>query len=224
MSSPTVLSYILPTNPLKRLYYRWKTLRLPWRKRYFVGMDLAGNTFWEFRDRITATRPRRIMDFRGGRHTMKNYQEMVVDPQWHQWLRATRLDPPSIAELQADVTRRRVMLERARLADERWAQGGSRLSRPGSDEVARLKASAEKTALSGGPGVVSTSAVRGDTGRLQGSSSGKDTTVQEMEQRLRAEREKREAIEEGHGAKGWPSGPSEEFQPEAWTPRARDAR
>lgn len=73
------------------LWFKWKSLRLPWRKSYLVGMsyfcscatsscpsvfwvlisltltlpgtDLAGNTFWEFKDAINAGRFRRIVKF-----------------------------------------------------------------------------------------------------------------------------------------------------------------
>ncbi|KAJ6257300.1 hypothetical protein Dda_8189 [Drechslerella dactyloides] len=221
------LSYVLPTTPLKRLYYRWKALRLPWRKRYFVGMDLDGNTFWEFRQALVAGRPRRIMDFRGGRHTLVNYAEMVVDPQWHQWLRATRLEPPSIEELQADVLRRQVILERARLADERWARGNSVLDRPRESEVERLRASADATAASSGTATATSTAAVATSTADAGVETGagarqavRDTTVEEMEARLAVEREARE----GGERKGWASGPSEEFQPAAWTPRAKGAR
>ncbi|KAK6359001.1 hypothetical protein TWF696_000173 [Orbilia brochopaga] len=224
MSASTGLTYVLPTSPLKRLWYRWKALRLPWRKRYFVGMDLAGNTFWEFRHSLVAGRPRRIMDFRGGKHTLVNYSEMVVDPQWHQWLRATRMQPPSIEELQADVVRRQVMLERARLADERWARGRSLQDRPAESEVQQLRASAEATAASSGTAVptpadsdtVASTGVATATSR-DATHTARDTTVEEMQARLAVEREKRE----GGERRGWASGPSEEFQPAAWAPRAR---
>ena len=47
----------------RRVWYRWKALRLPWRKQFLVGHDLAGNTFWEFKDAINAGRLRRIVRY-----------------------------------------------------------------------------------------------------------------------------------------------------------------
>ncbi len=41
-------------------------------------MDLEGNTFWEYRDRLNATRPRRMIEYKGG-HTLANYQDFKVD-------------------------------------------------------------------------------------------------------------------------------------------------
>ena len=39
---------------------------------------------------------------------------------WHQWLRYTREDPPSLAEQQGDVTRQERMKHLAAEADARW--------------------------------------------------------------------------------------------------------
>ncbi|KAM3444793.1 hypothetical protein NHJ13734_001143, partial [Beauveria thailandica] len=38
-----------PIGPIGQAWLRWKSLRLPWRKRFLVGFDLQGNTYWEFR-------------------------------------------------------------------------------------------------------------------------------------------------------------------------------
>ncbi|KAJ5567597.1 hypothetical protein N7535_006903 [Penicillium sp. DV-2018c] len=45
------------------LWFKWKKLRLPWRKSFLVGEDLSGNTFWEFKDVLNASRYRRIVRF-----------------------------------------------------------------------------------------------------------------------------------------------------------------
>ena len=47
----------------RRLFYRWKTLKLPWRKQFLIGADLSGNTFWEFKDAINSNRWRRIVKY-----------------------------------------------------------------------------------------------------------------------------------------------------------------
>jgi len=49
---------------------------------------------------------------------------------WHQWLRHTRLHPPSLSEQQADITRQIQLKQRVKLADERWAAKASVLDRP----------------------------------------------------------------------------------------------
>jgi hypothetical protein len=50
-------------KPLLQLWYRWKALRLPWRRQFLAGHDLAGNTFWEFKDAANANRLRRIVKY-----------------------------------------------------------------------------------------------------------------------------------------------------------------
>lgn len=95
------------------------------------GMDLEGNTFWEFRDRLHPSRPRRIMNFK---NKEGNYADYKVVPQWHQWLRSTRIDPPTISELEADVVRMQVLKQRAAIADARWAAKESLLTAPAMKE------------------------------------------------------------------------------------------
>jgi len=104
------------SSALRSAWMRWKALRLPWRKRFLVGQDLHGNTFWEFKDALSASRMRRIVKYRAPAH----HSDVKVSPQWHQWLRYTRSDPPSLEEQVRDVLRLRQLKVLARQADERW--------------------------------------------------------------------------------------------------------
>ncbi|PNY24109.1 Uncharacterized protein TCAP_05950, partial [Tolypocladium capitatum] len=96
-------------GPIAQAWYRWKALRLPWRKRFFIGHDLHGNTYWEFRltrgaDDGAAShgeRWRRIVTYPRSTHL----SDVSVSPLWHQWLRHTRPDAPSLAEQRGDVVR-----------------------------------------------------------------------------------------------------------------------
>ncbi|KAJ5190468.1 uncharacterized protein N7498_009453 [Penicillium cinerascens] len=108
------------------LWFKWKSLRLPWRKMYIVGQDLAGNTFWVFKDVANANRLRRIVKFDPRAH----FDEVQVTPQWHQWLRYLRENPPTIEEQRQDLMRQANMKNLARLADERWASKPSFLDKP----------------------------------------------------------------------------------------------
>ncbi|OBA14317.1 uncharacterized protein OGAPODRAFT_9851 [Ogataea polymorpha] len=58
----------------KQLYYKWKSLRtIPLRKKFFVGYDLTGNTYWEFFvERKKGIRPRRL-------YQPYKPQEFIVD-------------------------------------------------------------------------------------------------------------------------------------------------
>jgi len=84
------------------------------------GLDLHGNTFWEFRLTKGAGpdgRWRRIVQFPRKTHA----GDVAVSPAWHQWLRSTRQSPPSLDEQQADVARQERMKVLAAQADARWA-------------------------------------------------------------------------------------------------------
>ncbi|KAI9055343.1 hypothetical protein LZ554_000302 [Drepanopeziza brunnea f. sp. 'monogermtubi'] len=109
-------------------WYRWKALKLPWRKRFLVGFDLQGNSFWEFRDTLSSHkhRMRRIVEF----PSTTQYSEIRISPQWHQWLRHTRSEPPSLTEQSQDVVRQRNLKILAAQADARWAAKPSFLDTP----------------------------------------------------------------------------------------------
>ncbi|KAK5108694.1 hypothetical protein LTR62_008099 [Meristemomyces frigidus] len=111
---------------IRQLWFRWKALRLPWRKQFLVGSDLAGNTFWEFKDALVANRWRRIVKYTNTPH----YADVKISPQWHQWLRHTRHEAPSIQEQQHDVSRQAMMKKLAARADERWKSIPSYLDAP----------------------------------------------------------------------------------------------
>lgn len=79
------LLYSLHSTMVNSLWFKWKKLRLPWRKSFLVGQyllsvfpvasqclspanrllgeDLAGNTYWEFKDVMNAARFRRIVRY-----------------------------------------------------------------------------------------------------------------------------------------------------------------
>lgn len=60
----------------------------------------------------------------------RHLADVQVSPQWHQWLRHTRPDPPSIQEQEMDVRRQLSIKRLARIADERWASKPSLLDGP----------------------------------------------------------------------------------------------
>ncbi|TGZ82508.1 hypothetical protein EX30DRAFT_363050 [Ascodesmis nigricans] len=113
------ITQYIRSSPFKTLWYTWRSYRFPWRKRYFIGMDLNQNTFWEFRDRINASRPRRTVVFRDKSRDWVDYAS-DVSPQWHQWLRALRTAAPTIAEQENDLIRLQQLKAAAKLADARW--------------------------------------------------------------------------------------------------------
>lgn len=82
-----------------------------------IGWDLQGNTYWEFRlTRESGERMRRIVKYPQSTHL----SAVKVSPQWHQWLRYTRDQPPTVDEQQGDVLRQARMKKLAAEADARW--------------------------------------------------------------------------------------------------------
>ncbi|KAG6004770.1 hypothetical protein E4U21_000800 [Claviceps maximensis] len=119
---------------LTRAYYNWKALRLPWRKRFFIGHDLQGNTYWEFKLTSSETRLRRIVNYPRSTHL----SQVQVSPLWHQWLRHMRAEAPSLDEQRGDLVRRDRTRILAAEADARW------------EAKPRVMTAGESQALSGG--------------------------------------------------------------------------
>ncbi|KAI0128715.1 hypothetical protein BJ170DRAFT_342855 [Xylariales sp. AK1849] len=184
-------------SPVLSAWYKWKALRLPWRKRFLVGLDLNNNTYWTFRDAGSSptSRWRRIVKYPSSTH----YSEVSVPPQWHQWLRYQRESPPSLAEQAQDVARQGRMKVLAAEADARWEA---------------------KPSLSDVPGRENGQAVPAlDTGR---------TRPQEQDRNLNeAEVEGRKGTKTDIKNDPWKkaaSGPSENWQPGAWSPTSTRKR
>lgn len=67
------------------------------------------------------------------------YSDIKISPQWHQWLRHTRSDPPSISEQSQDIIRQQNLKILAAEADARWAAKPSFLEKPGQKPLPALE-------------------------------------------------------------------------------------
>ncbi|KAJ5217110.1 hypothetical protein N7468_010118 [Penicillium chermesinum] len=185
------------------LWFKWKSLRLPWRKSRLVGQDLSGNTFWEFKDALNAGRWRRIVKF----HPKTHYSDVKVSPQWHQWLRYVRETPPSVAEQQQDIVRQVQMKELARLADERWASKPSFLDQP--------KAQQSNPTID---------AASQNQSNIAHDSAANVSKVENMPSAPAARTRSAEPTpkkEENPWLKADARGPGEAWQPESWSPKSQ---
>ncbi|KAI9667042.1 MAG: hypothetical protein M1829_005583 [Trizodia sp. TS-e1964] len=107
------------SHPLRKAYHWYRSLRLPWRRKYLIGHDLSANLYWELAPSYAlSARPRRLVS-RAARA-----QELLIPPQWHQWLRHVRSEPPSVEELLADVERVQVLKGRVAEVERRWGGAG----------------------------------------------------------------------------------------------------
>ncbi|KAJ6099608.1 hypothetical protein N7467_001143 [Penicillium canescens] len=187
------------------LWFKWKALRLPWRKSFLVGQDLAGNTFWEFKDVLNAARYRRIVRFDPKTH----FSDVQVTPQWHQWLRHVRQHPPSIEEQKQDLVRQAQIKQLARLADERWASKASFLDKP--------KTQQGGTATQPGGPSLNHPTANTQTAQDAPASTAPPNAPQADPASTKPETKK----EENPWAKASKNNPGEEWQPEAWSPSSK---
>ncbi|KAI9735706.1 MAG: hypothetical protein M1818_006314 [Claussenomyces sp. TS43310] len=226
-----------PIGPIRRAWLRWKTLRLPWRKRFLVGLDLQGNTFWEFRDTLSSKqgRMRRIVHY----PSTVYYSDVPgkISPAWHQWLRHTRQEPPSLTEQSQDLVRQANLKVLAAEADARWAAKPSYLDAPGKERGQPVPAigvmdpgehskSSIASKSENNPGV--RGPINGGLNEpiIETSTTLEDTASQtfrrkgsEQEQTRRQKKEYKE--DPWKKARG---GPSEEWRPQAWNPGAAARR
>ncbi|KAI9881589.1 MAG: hypothetical protein M1830_000153 [Pleopsidium flavum] len=181
-----------PRRYVQHLNYLYLRTNLIFNSQLFLSMDLAGNTFWEFKDALNANRLRRIVNYNPTTH----YSDIQISPQWHQWLRQTRPTAPSIQEQQADLVRQAQLKHLARLADERWASKPSFLDKP--------KEQPSPATVPRDPGGY---AGQTEPGEREGVRNAVGTPA-EVGEKVRKE----------NPWKRQRGGAGEEWQPEAWTP------
>jgi len=211
------------SSSLVRFYPLRTVLPFPWQLSDTIpGLDLHGNTYWEFRvagDPSTEGRWRRIVHYPRKTH----HGDVDVSPAWHQWLRNTRTDPPSLEEQAADIARQERMKVLAAQADARWASKAN-LTGPKAETPGRVMGQ-PVPAL--GRAMARGTASEQLSGR---SPKGKDEENPEREKGAAVEREEtwrkmqEEAKQKSSGSGPWkkatPSGPGETWQPQTWQPPA----
>ncbi|KAJ6446417.1 NADH dehydrogenase [ubiquinone] 1 alpha subcomplex assembly factor 2 [Purpureocillium lavendulum] len=240
-SAPTVSMSMKRIGPIAQAWYKWKALRLPWRKRFFVGYDLHGNTYWEFRlttrgdtahDVGTAAagseRWRRIVHYPRSTH----YSDVRVSPLWHQWLRHTRPDAPSLAEQRDDVARQRRVKVLAAEADARW-DAKPRVMEAPEDAAARSSsrsgggslppAAADPTARDEAAHAEEQQAPQ-EQERAQDASGSPEQIATEPSPDAKKPTTTTTTPENDPWAKAKPQGPGETWQPTAWSPTAAKKR
>ncbi|KAK9376179.1 uncharacterized protein V1513DRAFT_423656 [Lipomyces chichibuensis] len=186
----------------RSLYLRWKALRkVPFRKRFLIGTDLEGNTFWEWRNLNNPGRQRRMVELRTAK---RDYVDYKLPPQWNQWLRHVRIVPPTIEELMQDEARIAGIQAKIQAAEKRWKSVPLKQTPVGPGSVSPQGMP--------GSGMLNTDA------RPAGATSSKSTpqapasgftTKKERTERKREDGTINLAVEE-HSAGG------AEFQPQAW--------
>lgn len=104
----------------KRILHQFQKRRdIPFRRKFFVGYDLHGNTYWEFTIDGNMQRLRRKLEPYDVQLFKADYFE-TVPPQWLQWLRRTRYEAPTLQELINDQLRQQRIKILAQQADQKW--------------------------------------------------------------------------------------------------------
>lgn len=125
----------------KRIVHQFQARRdIPFRKKFFVGYDLHGNTYWEFTPDGNMQRLRRKLEPVRESIFKSDYFE-TVPPQWLQWLRRTREHPPTLQELMDDQMRQQRIKLLAQQADAKWASEKQRLEH---EQLLKLQAELDR--------------------------------------------------------------------------------
>lgn len=145
---------------------------------------------------------------------------MKVGPLWHQWLRYTRRDPPTMEEQRGDVVRQARMKQLAAEADARWEAKPRVMEDPLPGQA--LPAQPVKD-------TPTTEETKTNTTEADKSAEMKTTPLR-AESRRRRSLQRDDAAESGYAEEVDPKdpwkqartrGPSEDWQPQAWTPNAK---
>ncbi|KAI0802271.1 hypothetical protein GGR55DRAFT_458754 [Xylaria sp. FL0064] len=216
-----------PTNPILKVWYQWKSLRLPWRKRFFVGRDPQGNTYYELRqprgDAPENAPYRRLVHY--PRSTP--YSEVKVPPAWHQWLRHQRLEAPTMAEQVAELQRQARMKLLAAEADARWAAKPSLLDMPPTKTAPPTTSTTTTTATtSQSPGTSESVSESGEQAQRASRKDGTETKggvqgAAHTETETKLSQAKADTDPWKRAQRG---APGETWQPQAWTPTSAPAR
>lgn len=102
----------------KQLWHKWKTLRrIPFRKSWFIGYDLEGNSYWELVDHNNPHRLRRKVSLD---RPYFHFSDFKPHPMWMQWLQFTRPMAPTLADLINDAKRQYRLKLLTKQAEEKW--------------------------------------------------------------------------------------------------------
>ncbi|KAI5811757.1 hypothetical protein DFH27DRAFT_649057 [Peziza echinospora] len=206
-STPPLKRFLLsllsppPHPPLQRLLRPLLKPFLP--KKTFIGHDLRGNSYWELHTRHLPTRPRRLVEYAEQQRDLGGYS--VEDPAWHQWLRCTREEAPTIQELLGEVGRREELKVRVGRIDER--------ERARREELGRRE---KRLFLGGEEGQGEKSASGDEKGEEKGGVKAQDEVADEKKE----EKKKPAAEDPWAKAQAEREKAGENEGPKAWTPEA----
>ncbi|KAF9900896.1 hypothetical protein EC991_006754 [Linnemannia zychae] len=193
---------------MRRLALSFKAVA-PGSGRQLAGRDFEGNLYFEKPDPNGGRYPRRTVELADPKLSEANYDDANISVQWQAWLRNTRKDPPTQAEIQRDEARKLLTVTRAKALDQAWQDRKAELAleqAQGRQAILGLAASASK----GGAHVGETTTTTTTTAATAAAT--KDAAPYEDEDpaksAARKQVEEREASRKDRAAGGTPVGPS----------------
>ncbi|KAF9133226.1 hypothetical protein BGX30_012387 [Mortierella sp. GBA39] len=194
---------------MRRLAMSWKAVA-PGKGRHLAGKDFEGNLYFEKPDPNGGRYPRRTVELSNPELSEANYDDANISVQWQAWLRNTRKEPPTLAEIQRDEARKLLTVARAKALDQAWQDRKAELAleqAQGRQAILGLASSASKT---GNAEETATSAA---------SSTGEEDPAKSA---ARKQIEEREAARKAGFKSQVQQGDS--FEPQAWSPVATRRR
>ena len=141
--------------------------------------------------------------------------------QWHQWLRHTRDDAPSIQEQQYEVSRQSMMRQLAAEADERWKSKPSYLDAPNKQQPAPAISVTDSKPIPEQADAETGQSMESGVGDAEEVSAASAGQAQEAARKVNGKKKERD---ENPWASPQRGAPSEKWQPESWTPGVAQKR
>ncbi|GJJ78449.1 NADH dehydrogenase [ubiquinone] 1 alpha subcomplex assembly factor 2 [Entomortierella parvispora] len=181
--------------------------------RRLAGKDLDGNLYFEKPDPNGGRYPRRTVELANPELNEANYDDANITVQWQSWLRNTRQNPPTLAEIQRDEARKQLTITRAKALDQAWQDRKA--------ELAMEQAQDRKAIL--GLAQASSSAATTAASATKESAEHKDSAEDDTtKSAARKQIEEREASRKAGFKPQVQQGDT--FEPQAWSPVASRRR
>ncbi|KAG0284923.1 hypothetical protein BGZ96_010748 [Linnemannia gamsii] len=179
--------------------------------RQLAGKDFEGNLYFEKPDPNGGRYPRRTVELANPELSEANYDDADISVQWQAWLRNTRKDPPTLAEIQRDEARKLLTVARAKALDQAWQDRKA--------ELALEQAQGRQAILGLASSASQNSTEESTKSAASHSSGGEEDPAKSAARKQIEERDKaRKAGFKPQVQQG------DTFEPEAWSPMATRRR
>ncbi|KAF9355314.1 hypothetical protein BGX26_006710 [Mortierella sp. AD094] len=201
--------------PLMRRFALSLKAMAPGGGRRLAGKDFDGNLYFEKPDPNGGRYPRRTVELADPQLSEANYDDANISVQWQAWLRNTRKDPPTPAEIQRDEARKQLTISRAKVLDQAWRDRKAELAlEQAQDRQSILSIAAASRGLDNNAAGTSASASSPSQSSMPEDDSTKSPARKQIEEREAARKAGfKPQVQQG-----------DTFEPQAWSPTAARRR